>query len=58
MLRSKPEYVETGVLFTTTSDSAGLYRFNLLPVGTYTVDVVASGFKTSSQTNIVQVGSR
>ena len=49
----KARNTETGVVYNTTSDSAGLYRFNLLPVGTYTVDVVASGFKTSSQTNIV-----
>jgi hypothetical protein len=49
----KARNTETGVVYNTTSDSAGLYRFNLLPVGTYTVDVVASGFKTSSQSNIV-----
>ena len=49
----KARNTETGVVYNTTSDNAGLYRFNLLPVGTYTVDVVASGFKTSSQTNIV-----
>jgi Carboxypeptidase regulatory-like domain len=49
----KAKNVETGVVYNTTSDSAGLYRFNLLPVGTYTVEVVSSGFKTAAQTNIV-----
>src|SRR5579864_708642 len=31
--------VETGVVFTTTSDSSGLFRLNLLPVGTYDVSM-------------------
>lgn len=39
--------VETGVASTTTSDSSGLYRLNLLPPGTYNVDVSAKGFKTT-----------
>src|SRR5260221_3324232 len=29
----KAKNIETGVVFPTTSDSAGLYRLNLLPVG-------------------------
>src|ERR1043166_1862895 len=52
----KAKSVETGVVFATTSDSAGLYRFNLIPVGTYTVEVTAQGFKTTTQSN-VQVGA-
>jgi len=48
--------VETGVVSTTTTDNAGLYRLNLLPVGTYTVEITAQGFKTTTQSN-VQVGS-
>ncbi len=52
----KAKSVETGVVFTTTSDSAGLYRFNLIPVGTYTVEIASQGFKTTTQSN-VQVGA-
>jgi len=52
----KAKSVETGVVFTTTSDSAGLYRFNLIPVGTYTVEITSQGFKTTTQSN-VQVGA-
>ena len=43
----KAKNVETGVVNTTTSDSSGLFRLNLLPAGTYNVDVTAKGFKTS-----------
>jgi len=40
------------------SDSAGIYVFPGLPTGTYTLRIVASGFKTYEQTNIVlEVGS-
>src|SRR5437868_693536 len=49
----KAKNVETGGVFTTTSDSAGIYRLNLLPVGTYNVEVTAQGFKTSSQNGVV-----
>ncbi|HXO38543.1 MAG TPA: carboxypeptidase regulatory-like domain-containing protein, partial [Candidatus Acidoferrum sp.] len=52
----KAKNVETGVVSTTTTDSAGLYRFNLIPVGTYTVEIASQGFKTASQSN-VQVGA-
>jgi hypothetical protein len=49
----KAKNIETGVVFPTTTDSAGLYRFNLLPLGTYTVEISASGFKTTSQSGVV-----
>src|SRR6476659_6006427 len=52
----KAKNVETGVVFATTTDSAGFYRFNLLPVGTYTVEISSQGFKTTTQSN-VQVGA-
>ena len=45
--------VETGVVFTTTTDSAGLCRLNLLPVGTYNVEVKAQGFKTTTLSGVV-----
>jgi hypothetical protein len=41
--------VETGVATTTTSDSSGLYRLNLLSVGTYNVEISSKGFKTTIQ---------
>src|SRR5215467_7126997 len=41
--------VETGVANTTTSDSSGLFRLNLLSVGTYNVEINAKGFKTTIQ---------
>src|SRR6478672_67399 len=52
----KAKNVETGVVFTSTTDSSGLYRLNLLPVGTYTVEIASPGFKTTTQSN-VQVGA-
>ena len=48
----------TQVKRTVTSDSSGLYTFPNVPVGTYTLTVAASGFRTYVQTNIVlEVGS-
>jgi hypothetical protein len=48
----------TGATLTTTSDSSGLFRFNLIPAGTYKVNVAAQGFQTASQGNIlVSAGS-
>src|ERR1051325_11615460 len=41
----------TGVTLTTTSDSAGLFRFNLIPTGEYKVEVSAQGFQTTVQSN-------
>ncbi|HEY2359995.1 MAG TPA: TonB-dependent receptor [Candidatus Angelobacter sp.] len=52
----KAKNVGTGTVSATTTDSAGLYRLNLLPVGTYTVEITVQGFKTTSQSN-VQVGA-
>lgn len=44
--------LETNIVTTTTSDSSGLFRFNLLPVGTYTVEFKAQGFKTIEQKGV------
>ncbi len=41
--------VATGVKTTTKATGAGQYRFNNLPIGTYTVTVKSPGFGTSSQ---------
>jgi len=49
----KAKNVETGVVSSTTTDSAGIFRMNLLPVGTYTLEVSGQGFKTTTETNVV-----
>ncbi|HVH72026.1 MAG TPA: carboxypeptidase-like regulatory domain-containing protein, partial [Candidatus Dormibacteraeota bacterium] len=46
----------TDLTRTTTSSETGDYRFELLPVGTYTVAVSKTGFATFSQTIEVLVG--
>jgi len=45
--------VETGIVNTTTSDSSGLFRLNLLPVGTYSVSITSKGFKTTESKGVV-----
>ena len=54
----KAKNVETGVVFTTTTDSAGLFRLNLLPVGTYNVEVASQGFKTATSNGVVVAAGR
>ena len=49
----KAKNVETGVVFTSTTDSSGLFRLNLLPSGTYNLDVTSQGFKTTSSTGVI-----
>jgi hypothetical protein len=48
----------TGATLTTTSDSSGSFRFNLIPAGTYKVNVAAQGFQTASQDNILVSAGR
>lgn len=48
----------TGATLTTTSDSSGGFRFNLIPAGTYKVNVSAQGFQTASQDNILVSAGR
>src|SRR5947209_14662123 len=48
----KAKNVDTGIVSTTTSDNSGNFRLNLLPVGTYAVEVTAQGFKTATHTNV------
>jgi hypothetical protein len=46
----------TGVTYTQATTSAGLYSFPSLPVGSYTITVEMSGFKTTNRTgSILQV---
>ena len=42
----------TGIAATSTSDSSGLFRFNLIPAGEYKVEVAAQGFKTAVRTAV------
>jgi hypothetical protein len=49
----KATHVSTGTVLNSKSDGAGLFRFNLIATGTYTVEVSGQGFKTSVQRDIV-----
>src|SRR6266849_2040360 len=49
----KAKNTETGQVSTTTSDSSGNFRLNLLPVGTYTVSVTQTGFKTAEEKLVI-----
>jgi Carboxypeptidase regulatory-like domain len=54
----KATHVTTGTVLNTKSDGAGLFRLNLIPTGTYTVEISGQGFKTSMQKDIaVTAGS-
>ncbi len=44
---------QTGVRMQITTDSKGFYNFPSLPIGTYTVEVRAHGFKTYTQNDLV-----
>lgn len=48
----------TAQTLTTTSDAAGAFHFNLIPTGDYKVEVSATGFKTTVQSNIVVAAGR
>jgi Carboxypeptidase regulatory-like domain len=49
----KATHISTGVVLTTKSDSAGLFRFNLIPAGDYKIETTAQGFKTTIQNNVL-----
>jgi hypothetical protein len=48
----KATQTDTGGLFRSTSDASGFFRLNLIPVGTYDLEVTARGFKTSVTKNV------
>jgi len=43
----------TCTVLNTKGDSAGLFRFNLIPAGIYAVEISGQGFKTTTQKDIV-----
>ena len=49
---------ETGTALATTTDSSGSFRFNLIGVGSYKVEISAQHFKTSVQNNIIVSAGR
>jgi Carboxypeptidase regulatory-like domain len=48
----------TGTSQSTTSDNAGLFRLNLIPAGEYKVEIVASGFSSTVQSNVAVTAGR
>ncbi len=48
----------TGATLNTTSDASGSFHFNLIPAGEYKVEVSATGFKTTVQSNIIVAAGR
>src|SRR5258708_1058652 len=49
---------ETGNVLTTTSDNSGSFRFNLIQVGDYKIEVVAQNFKSAVQSGILVTAGR
>src|SRR5258708_30047824 len=43
---------ETGVAYTTTTDSAGIFRINAIPTGIYNVTIKADKFKTAENKGV------
>jgi hypothetical protein len=56
--QAKVTNLATGAVLTTTSDSSGIFRFNLIPAGDYKVEITASGFQTSVQNNVNVIAGR
>jgi hypothetical protein len=54
----KATQAATNQTFTTVTDSSGLFRLSLLPIGSYTLSVTAPGFQTLAQSGLqVTAGS-
>jgi hypothetical protein len=49
---------ETGNILTTTSDNSGSFRFNLIQVGDYKIEVVAQNFNSAVQSGILVTAGR
>jgi len=54
----KTTNIATGNVLTTTSDSSGLFRFNLIVAGDYKIEVSAPHFTTAVQSNILVAAGR
>jgi len=54
----KATNLATGTVSATTTDNSGLFRFNLIPVGDYRIEVTAPGFKTALENNIAVAAGR
>ena len=54
----KATQIETATVLTSTSDNSGSFHFNLIPAGTYKIEVSAQGFKTSVQNNVLVSAGR
>jgi carboxypeptidase family protein len=54
----KATNLATGAVLTTTTDSSGLFRFNLIPAGEYKVETSAPGFRTAVQNNVAVIAGR
>src|SRR6478672_13771197 len=54
----KATQIETATVLTATSDNSGSFHFNLIPAGTYKIEVSAQGFKTAIQNNVVVTSGR
>jgi hypothetical protein len=48
----------TGATLATTTDSSGSFRFNLIPVGEYKIEITAQGFRTATQDHIIVAAGR
>src|SRR5437763_5092507 len=49
----KATNLSTGAELQTTSDSSGLFRFNLIPAGEYKLEISAQKFSTAVQKDII-----
>ena len=54
----KATQLETATVLTSISDNSGSFHFNLIPAGTYKIEVSAQGFKTAMQNNVAVSAGR
>jgi Carboxypeptidase regulatory-like domain len=54
----KATNTDTGATLVTNTDSSGSFRFNLIPVGEYKVEITAQGFRTATQNHIIVAAGR
>lgn len=48
----KATQIDTGTVYQTTTDNGGLFRINLVPAGTYKVEITAPRFKTDVESGV------